>query len=77
MKKSITIACVAIAAIVCVLYSCSKDIKENIKGSIVGTVNDDTTGEPISVAKVLLSPGNASTVTGDDGFFFLQRVGCG
>ena len=77
MKKSITIACVAIAAIVCVLYSCSKDIKENIKGSIVGTVNDDTTGEPISVAKVLLSPGNASTVTGDDGFFSFKELDAG
>ena len=41
----------------------------NLMGSIYGIVSDSQTGEPISNAQVMLSPGNHTTVTGSDGHF--------
>ena len=41
----------------------------NFMGGIYGIVSDSQTGEPISNAQVMLSPGNRTTVTGNDGHF--------
>ncbi|MBR4311773.1 MAG: carboxypeptidase regulatory-like domain-containing protein [Bacteroidaceae bacterium] len=41
----------------------------NLMGGIYGIVSDSQTGEPISNAQVMLSPGNRTTVTGYDGHF--------
>ena len=41
----------------------------NLMGGIYGIVSDSQTGEPISNAQVMLSPGNRTTVTGNDGHF--------
>lgn len=37
------------------------------KGSLVGSVSDVTTGEPVSAVNVTLTPGGKQTVTGTDG----------
>lgn len=59
--------------IVSFAYSCTEDIAEQEKGSIVGVVADRTTGEPVSTVGLALTPGGAKTVTGSDGSFqFLQ-----
>ena len=52
--------------------ACSNDassIEEITIGGIVGSVSDQTTGEPVATVNVTLSPGGKSTVTGSDGSF--------
>ncbi len=52
------------------LCGCSSDeLEQPAVGSLVGSVSDRTTGEPISVAGVELQPGGHTTVTGSDGSF--------
>ena len=52
------------------LISCTQDIETvSTVGSIVGSVSDQTTGEPISTVNVKLTPSGQSTVTGSDGSF--------
>ncbi len=52
------------------LCACSSDeLEQPAVGSLVGSVSDRTTGEPISVAEVELHPGGHTTVTGSDGSF--------
>lgn len=52
------------------LGGCAPISSDNlVTGSIVGTVSDRTTGEPISTVTVSLQPGGKSTVTGNDGAF--------
>lgn len=48
--------------------ACSTDIKSSV-GSIVGSVSDRTTGEPVAIVTVAIEPGGGSTVTGSDGTF--------
>lgn len=48
------------------LTSCTKDIIETT-GSVYGIVNDANSGEPVSVAHVMLNPGGRATNTGSDG----------
>lgn len=48
------------------LIACTKDAVETT-GSIYGIVNDADSGEPISVAHVVLNPGGKTTNTGSDG----------
>lgn len=57
-------------------YGCSSDIAENKStGSIVGSVSDHTTGEPVATANITILPGGNSTVTGTDGTFsFLNLI---
>lgn len=50
--------------------ACTEDLMEEIKtGDIVGSVSDQTTGEPVATVNVTLNPGGKSTVTGSDGSF--------
>ena len=51
--------------------------KDELPGSIYGTVVDKATGEPIKSAGVELSPGGLKTVTGSDGQFEFVYVEAG
>ena len=58
--------------------SCSKDIvDEPTVGSIVGSVADRTTGEPVATVNVTIEPGGSSTVTGSDGAFNFRNLEAG
>ena len=50
------------------LTACEEELP-NTMGNIYGIVGDMETGEPIRGASVILSPGNRTTVTGNDGHF--------
>lgn len=50
------------------LTACEEELPETM-GNIYGIVGDMETGEPIKGALIVLSPGNRSTVTGNDGHF--------
>lgn len=60
-----------------IFTGCSKDDDEFTMGSLFGYVYDKTTGEPISTAKITLSPGGKSTVTGSDGSFEFNSLESG
>ncbi len=67
MKNSYLFCTIFIGVILC---SCFKDIpKQSSKGSIVGSISDRTTGEPIATADISINPGGSSTVTGSNGLF--------
>lgn len=56
-------------------YGCSSDENEELnKGSIAGSVSDQTTGEPVATVNVTLTPGGHSTVTGSDGSFSFTEL---
>ncbi|MDE7455087.1 MAG: carboxypeptidase regulatory-like domain-containing protein [Prevotella sp.] len=58
-----------------ILGACSSDITEGAKfGSIVGSVSDRTTGEPVATVNVSIKPGGSSTVTGSDGTFTFRNL---
>lgn len=67
---------IVILLVLSLLSSCSSDIEgaEDVYGEIIGSVNDYTTGEPVSSVNVTLSPGGKSTVTGSDGRFEFVNV---
>lgn len=48
--------------------SCSEDVVSTF-GSVYGIVTDAETGEPLRNVSVTLSPGNETTVTGNDGHY--------
>ncbi len=56
-------------------WSCSSDLDEgSTRGSISGSVADATTGEPVSIVNVNLTPGGNSTITGSDGSFSFREL---
>lgn len=55
------------------MTSCVSDIEDSAC-QITGSVNDKTTGEPVSAVSVTLSPGGKSTVTGSDGVFEFVNI---
>lgn len=59
--------------------SCSKTTKDdsNATGSIYGVINDKSTGEPVAVVGVKLSPSGKSTGTGSDGVYGFAEVNPG
>ena len=67
MGKKLLLISFLMALVLCI-SSCAKN-EPQIYGSIYGIVTDATTGEPISVASVVLSPGGNTTITGTDGHF--------
>lgn len=53
-----------------IFCACSSDIsEESTVGSIIGSIADKTTGEPVATVNVSIEPGSSSTVTGSDGAF--------
>ncbi len=60
------------------LCACSSsDIEPENKGSLVGSVSDATTGEPIASANVSLTPSGKQTVTGSDGNYSFVDINAG
>lgn len=60
------------------LCACSADKEEpELKGSLVGSVSDMTTGEPVSAVSVTINPGGKQTVTGTDGNYSFQGLNSG
>ena len=56
-------------AIACVvLVGCTSD-EVSVYGDVYGTVIDSKSGTPVRNAEVILSPGNRTTVSGNDGHF--------
>ena len=66
MKKLQTI--LAIIGIALCAVSCSEDVVSTF-GSVYGIVTDAETGEPLRNVSITLSPGNETTVTGNDGHY--------
>lgn len=58
------------------LTGCGETLEEN-NCTIAGSVSDQTTGEPIAVVNITLSPGGYSTVTGSDGTFSFNNIEAG
>ncbi len=57
------------------LFACTESELE--AGSIYGSVVDKSTGSPIPVASIKLTPGGKTTVTGSDGAFEFNNIGAG
>ena len=62
--KKITIFTALLAMILC--SSCAKT-EHNLFGGLYGVVSDHETGEPVTNASVVLSPGGKTKTTGTDG----------
>ena len=73
--RNIVIAFMACAGL---FFSCTQaNVEENSTGTLTGIVADKTTGEPVSVVNVILTPGGNSTVTGSDGSFSFKNLKAG
>lgn len=65
--KNLAICLIFLAGL---LPSCTQvKIEENTTGTLTGIAADKTTGEPVPVVNLVLTPGGNSTVTGSDGSF--------
>lgn len=70
MKRVFYILTIALAIL---LGSCSNDVEMSY-GTIFGVVSDSETGEPVRNASVILSPGNLTTTTGNDGNYQFDKI---
>lgn len=68
--KKIGIILIALSSL---LLGCSEEVPET-EGSVSGFVKDASTDKPLSAAAVLISPTNATTVTGADGSYTFQGL---
>lgn len=59
---------------VLVSAACSKTEEVSVFSTLHGIVSDYETGEPISGVNVVLSPGGATKITGNDGYFEFQEL---
>lgn len=57
-----------ILAISCIAFGCTPPEYDTF-GTIYGVVSDNTTGQPLANASVLLSPTGVTKLTGNDGYF--------
>lgn len=58
-----------------IFHSCATDVNiEETTGNLIGIVADKTTGEPVPVVNLVLTPGGKSTVTGSDGSFSFKEL---
>ncbi|GHV09820.1 hypothetical protein FACS1894162_1310 [Bacteroidia bacterium] len=71
MKKITFFLCVALLMAVCT--SCAKD-EYDLFATLYGNVNDSATGDPISNATVVLSPGGKTKTTGSDGSYQFEDL---
>ncbi len=76
MKKQIFVVILLIVS-VAILVGCNKEndpqsIKN--KGSIIGTITDFSTGEPVRNASVQLRPAGETTLTGSDGMYEFKNI---
>jgi len=56
-----------------VCFSCSKTTPDNF-GTLFGAITDYATGEPVSAANIVLSPGGKTAVTGSDGHYNFESL---
>lgn len=68
MKKVFLIALLAL-----MFAGCTED-EYTLFGTLLGTVTDAETGEPISNVTLTLSPSGKSTTTGSDGIFEFDNL---
>lgn len=59
------------------LVACKDELAQELTGSIIGTVADAATGEPVSMVSVLLEAGGMSVVTGSDGGYLFPELDIG
>lgn len=58
-----------------IFHSCATDVNiEETTGNLFGIVADKTTGEPVPVVNLVLTPGGKSTVTGSNGSFSFKEL---
>ena len=74
MKKVLWIFLAALMLAGLALYSCKDELAQELTGSIIGTVADATTGEPVPTVGIVLEPGGASTLTGSDGNYMFTDL---
>lgn len=74
MKKALWIISTALVLAALVLYSCKDELAQELTGSILGTVADATTGEPVPTVNVSLEPGGKSAITGSDGNYLFSEL---
>lgn len=77
MKKVFPILTAGLLLIGLTAYSCKDELVEEFTGSIVGTVADRTTGEPVPTVNVTLEPGGRSAITGSDGNYLFSELEIG
>lgn len=77
MKKVFPILTAVLLLIGLTAYSCKDELVEEFTGSIVGTVADRTTGEPVPTVNVTLEPGGKSAITGSDGNYLFSELEIG
>ena len=69
------VSVIPLAVLVC--YSCKDELEKELTGSIIGTVADATTGEPVPTVNVSLEPGGKSAITGSDGNYMFSELEVG
>ena len=77
MKKVLWIFLVTLMLAGLALYSCKDELVQELTGSILGTVADATTGEPVPTVNVSLEPGGKSALTGSDGNYLFSDLEVG
>lgn len=77
MKKVFWLLVSVIPLAVLVCYSCKDELEKELTGSIIGTVADATTGEPVPTVNVSLEPGGKSAITGSDGNYMFSELEVG
>ena len=73
MKRFLLLS-VLFAAVFC---TCCTEDAAPIFGDVYGTITDSKTGEPVRNAEVILSPTNATTISGSDGHFEFRSLEAG
>ena len=77
MKISLSKAALLLSVFGFTVCSCNDDLGQELTGSIIGTVADATTGEPVPTVSVSLEPGGKSAVTGSDGNYLFSELEAG
>lgn len=77
MKISLFKAALLLSVFGFTVCSCNDDLGQELTGSIIGTVADATTGEPVPTVSVSLEPGGKSAVTGSDGNYLFSELEAG
>ena len=73
MKRFLLLS-ILFAAVFC---TCCTEDAAPIFGDVYGTITDSKTGEPVRNAEVILSPTNATTISGSDGHFEFRSLEAG
>lgn len=79
MQRIIKYSVIIAAQLLCAagLVSCKDELAQELTGSIIGTVVDAATGEPVPTVNVSLEPGGKSAITGSDGNYMFTDLEAG